>query len=107
MAAEEPSLTDDERERVRSVLLFWAEVHPRPDRPVIQLADGSELTPRDIGRAMVEPRSRYESTLFRVFALTQREEPEVPRISLDVALGVFARDAERWASPDFPPDFLR
>ena len=62
---------------------------------MIQLADGSELTPRDIARAVLEPDSVHGALLYRVFAAglvaddVERPEP------LEAILEDFQRDADR------------
>lgn len=75
---------------ITQTLALWAEAHPRRDLPVVQLGDGSELTPRDIGDDR-----RAQLTLCLL------EEPGVPSISLDDALGVFRADANRWEPEGF------
>jgi hypothetical protein len=93
---EVPTLTSDQRERISSVLSIWAEFHPRPALPLIQLADGSELTPRDLAEAAQEPASERGSMIYRVFACglipTQLDEPQ----DLESILAAFERDVDEW-----------
>ena len=96
MPQDVPDLSSDQREQITSVLSRWAEFHPRADLPLIQLLDGSELTPRDLAAAAREPSSERGALIFRVFAAglipTQLDEPQ----ELETILAAFARDIDEW-----------
>jgi hypothetical protein len=98
VAREVPTLSRSQREAIRSTVVRWAAVHPKPDRPIIQLADGSEASPRDMAQAVGHPESRLGRYIFRVFAVglipDEIEEPE----TLQQMLDDFGRDIELWRS---------
>jgi hypothetical protein len=96
MPRDVPGLIDDDLLRLTEVLITWSEVHPRPDLPLIQLGDGSELTPRDIGVAMAEPGSRIGQFLYRAFSAAQIEDELSPAEPLDEILTDFERDTRAW-----------
>lgn len=93
MALSAPELSKEQRRAIENTLARWAEVHPRPDAPIIQLADGSELTPRTIAIAVQDPDSERGQLMFRVFATgliaDDVEEPE----TLEQILADFTGDA--------------
>jgi hypothetical protein len=63
---------------------------------LIQLADGSELTPIDLAYGAAEPDSRVGRLIQRVFSNGLREDTAEPQRSLDEILGAYRRDTERW-----------
>ena len=96
MPREVPNLSNEQRVQIAETLRPWAESHPYPDSPLIQLADGSELSPRDMARAVAEPDSQKGSLLYRVFAAgTIEDDVERPE-SLEEILAPFQRDTEVW-----------
>lgn len=96
MPREVPALDPGQVELIAEVLSRWGEVHPRPEMPIIQLADGSELTPRDISAAVRGPDSRRGRLLFRVFAVALVDDGVEPSESLERMLTDFERDADEW-----------
>ena len=96
MAADEPQLTDGERELVAHTLWLWAHHHPRRDEPVILLADGSRLTPGEIGEAVRTPDSPRGRLLFSVFAGVHHPQTRA-RMDVEQLMEIFMRDAARWA----------
>lgn len=96
MAYEEIGLDEEARARIAETLRAWAEVHPRRDLPLLELADGSQLTPRTMAAAAGEPRSRAGEYVLTMFELALADEVRGPH-ELDELLVVFARDTERWA----------
>jgi hypothetical protein len=100
MPRDVPDLNEAEWNRIVEVLAIWGEVHPRRDLPLIQLLDGSELTPADIGRAVTDPESPHGQLLYRVFATTKIEDDRSPPEPLDEVLLDFERDARAWSFGD-------
>src|SRR5438034_10065064 len=96
MPRDVPDLERSQREAIVTTLVRWAEAHPRRDIPLIQFADGSEMTPRDIARALVESESPRGQMLFRVFAAGLIEDNVEPHESLGQIPADFRRDTERW-----------
>lgn len=84
------------RRRIASSLARWARVHPEPDRPVLEAADGRRLTPRLIATAVRDPGSRTGSLVYSLFAVAVEDEVRGPH-ELEQILGIFDRDAQRWA----------
>jgi hypothetical protein len=91
-----PGLTESQRHQIEQTLKVWANVHPCPDLPVIQLADGSELTPRDMAAAVADPESRRGRLLYRVFAKGLIDDGIEPPETLDGILADYWRDVENW-----------
>jgi hypothetical protein len=60
-------------------------------------ADGSELTPRDIGHAVKSPTPRKGQLIFRVFAAALVDDEVERQESLQEILRDFERDAAEWA----------
>lgn len=93
----EASLDEFSRAQIAKTLQWWAEVHPRRDQPVLERADGSQLTPRTIATAVRYPGSPIGEPIFEMFALgmadTRRDGPR----DLDQVLQVFIADAQRWS----------
>jgi hypothetical protein len=99
MPQDVPALTDDQRTAIAQVLYAWGEAHPNRHRPLIRLADGSELTPWDIGRAVVEPHSENGELIYRVFAYALIEDEFDRGRSLEEILQVYVRDLQEWRPP--------
>jgi hypothetical protein len=100
MPRDVPDLSDAEWGRIVEVLAIWGEIHPRRHLPLIQLVDGSELTPADIGRAITDRESPQGQLLYRVFATTKIEDDRLPPEPLDEVLADFERDTRAWRFGD-------
>ena len=96
MARDVPSLSDAEWRRIAEVLAAWSEAHPRPNVPVVQLADASELTPFDIGHAIRDVQTGRGQLLYRAFAASQIQDDFAPAEPLDEVLADFERDTRAW-----------
>jgi hypothetical protein len=98
LARELPELSSSQRRAIALTVIRWAEAHPRPDTPIVQLVDNTELTPQDMARALVDEASSRGQLLYRVFAAglikDSVEEPE----ALEEILSDFERDIERWSA---------
>jgi len=96
MPRDVPFLNADERTQIAETLRAWAASHPRAESPLIQLADGSELSPLDMARAVQEPDSPRGAFLYRVFAAgTIEDEVERPE-TLEEILADYRKDTETW-----------
>src|SRR5260370_29508454 len=97
MAHEIHPLSLNQRQAIQATVVRWATVHPDPDRPIIHLADGSEVSPRDIAQAIIHPQSQLGSYLYRVLAVglvpDEIEEPQ----TLEKILDAFRKDTEIWS----------
>lgn len=78
------------------VLGVWGEAHPQPHTPLIQLADGSELTPAEIGQAASAMEGRYGRLIYRLFAAAMIDDKVEPFESLAEILADFERDTALW-----------
>ncbi len=96
MPRDVPPLAPRQQTLLAETLAAWAEVHPRRYIALIQLADGSELTPEDIARAAAEPDTRDGQLIGRVFSNGIRDDREDPDRSLEEILGAYVRDTQRW-----------
>ena len=94
MARSLPDLTQEERSAIARTLARWAEMHPRPDIPIAQLLDGSELTPRSMADAVQDPNSTRGQFIFRVFAAGLIEDASGESETLDQILADFVLDAQ-------------
>lgn len=90
-------LDDEQQYRLADALSDWAELHPRPDLALIQVADGSELTPRDLAAAVREPASPRGRLVLRVYAVALYGDDR-REIDFEELLSVYRADAERWAA---------
>ena len=97
---------------VAAVLREWGALHPVPDAPVLAVAAGAEITPREIAAAMdnvlvsgaevpVELPDTAK-TLYMLFNVAMFGEPDLefgeePE-TLDNILQDFKRDIESWSS---------
>jgi hypothetical protein len=96
MPRDVPFLNSDQRNEIAETLRAWAASHPRAESPLIQLADGSELSPLDMARAVEEPDSPRGALLYRVFAAgTIEDEVERPE-TLDEILTDYRKDTATW-----------
>jgi hypothetical protein len=96
MAQEIRPLSRSQRQTIQTTVVSWAAVHPDPDRPIILLADGSEVSPRDIAQAVVHPESPLGRYFYRVFAVGLiTDEIDGPQ-TLDQILSAFRKDTEIW-----------
>lgn len=102
MARNVPELTEAQRKTIAATLYDWAKAHPRPDLPIIQLGDQSELTPRDIANAAAEPDSPRGRMLLRVFAIGLMADDAEPRETLEQILSDFVSDEKYWAEHRAP-----
>ena len=98
MPQDVPSLSESQRLRIAETMRAWAESHPSRNLPIIQLADGSELTPLDMAVAAAEPDSRRGRLLYRVFAAGLIEDKIEPLETLEDILLDYWRDVESWRS---------
>lgn len=103
MPRDVPPLAHSQQAILAETLAAWAEVHPRRYIALIQLADGSELTPEDIARAAAEPDTRDGQMIGRVFSNGIHGDPsgihadrDDPDRALEQILGAYIRDTERW-----------
>jgi hypothetical protein len=96
MPQDVPPLTAAQRAQVTEALSLWAENHPYRDLPIIQLADGSELTPRDMAIAASEPESQRGRLLYRVFATALIPDEVESAETLEEILIDYRRDIEFW-----------
>ena len=96
MTRDLPPLGPEERKRIAGVLSYWGRSHPKRETPIIQLANGSELTPLDIALAVEEGDALRGQLLFRVFAAGLLDDGVEPPESLDEILADFERDAAEW-----------
>ena|ERR1700760_2627931 len=96
MSQDVPILSESQRRLIAETLKLWAEHHPYPDLPVIQLADGSELTPRDIAHSINEPDSRRGILLYRVFAVGLIKDEIEPPETLEEILSDYLVDIRNW-----------
>jgi hypothetical protein len=96
MPLDVPFLNADQRTQIAETLRAWAASHPQAASPLIQLADGSELSPLDMARAVEEPDSPRGAFLYRVFAAgTIKDEVERPE-TLEEILADYRNDTETW-----------
>ena len=58
-------LTDEQRQKLKQAVLYWAEHHPHPNGVAFQLASGAEYTPMQIAEA-VDKESDLGKLEFRV-----------------------------------------
>jgi hypothetical protein len=91
-----PALNEGQRSLIAKTLNEWAKYHPRPMLPIIQLADGSELTPSNIANAVAEPDSYRGRLVYRVFAAGLIEDDVEPPETLEDILSDYRRDIEIW-----------
>lgn len=96
MAREVPPLGNKQWSRIIDVMVAWSEAHPRAHLPVLQLGDGSELTPTDIGRAVTDSDSWIAQLFYRAFAVSQLDDPYAPAEPLDEILLDFELDTHEW-----------
>jgi hypothetical protein len=96
MPRDVPALSESQRRRIAETLKLWAEHHPHPDLPVIQLADGSELTPRDMAHSVNEPDSQRGLLLYRVFAVGLIKDDVEPPETLEEILSDYWVDIRNW-----------
>lgn len=96
MPQDVPPLSDEQRSAIAHVLGAWGEVHPFASRPLIRVGDGSELTPRDIGRAVQDPESEAGQLIYRVFSYALIENESDAGRSLEEILDVYVRDLSEW-----------
>ena len=97
MPRDVPFLNPDQRTLIAETLRAWAASHPRAESPLIQLADGSELSPLDMaGRAVEEPDSPRGAFLYRVFAAGTIEDNMERPETLEEILADYRKDTEIW-----------
>ena len=87
-------LDDEQRYRLAEALSYWAEVHPRADVALIQVAYGSELTPRDLAAAAREPDSPRGRLVLRVYEVALYGDHRA-EIDFERLLDVYRADADR------------
>lgn len=77
---------------------------------MLEVADGSQLTPRTIAAAARAPDSRTGALIYAMFGLAVEDKTRGPH-ELEQILTVFDRDAERWSRRNEggfgPPEKMR
>jgi hypothetical protein len=95
--SEFPPLGPDELEQIRRVAREWAHVHPEPETPIIELLDGSVMTPVDIARTLDDPQSRNGQTVLGMFAIRLNGFQDYGGVaSIDEVLKPFRNDISAW-----------
>ncbi len=97
MPREVPYLDQGQRGQIVATLAAWARVHPRRDLPIVGLAEGSEVTPREMADAVSDPASPLGQHLFRVFAAGLIADDIERREELTEILDDFRRDTAQWS----------
>jgi hypothetical protein len=96
MPQDVPQLEPSQIDEIRNVLRRWGSAHPRRHDPLIRLADGSELTPAEISRAVRDPRSPIGALLLRVIAFGVVEDHVSAGRSVEDVLAAYRRDLDEW-----------
>lgn len=90
-------LQGDSRELIAETLGRWAKAHPHSDRPVVQLLDGSELSPLDLADLAAHPTTQRGEFLMRMFAVGLVEDQgQEEQVQLVEVLADFERDIAEW-----------
>jgi len=114
MAREVPLISRDNFSQIAVTLKLWGKLHPTPDTPVILLADGTELSPRDIEEAManfsssdLKEERRNTKVIWKLFSVALHRPKETlldSRFALDddseplsAILGDFKQDIVSWS----------
>ncbi len=96
VATEFPDLAADEISRIRFAVREWARFHPSPETPVLQMLDGSVMTPRDIADGLDEVDTPRGRTIYRMFAVIIRGAKESEALTLSQVLAPFEADLAAW-----------
>lgn len=98
MPLEVSPLNESQRHEIAKTLRVWADYHPYRNLPIIELADGSELTPESMALAAAEPDSRRGRLIYRLFAVGLIDDSVEPPETLGQILAGYWRDIELWRS---------
>lgn len=113
MATTAPKISPEVFVKVADVLQLWGAEHPLPDVAVIATSDGSDITPREISRAMTDVIDRAgDSTeigrpaktvrmLFSAAAF-EAEGVEAQQELVEEILHEFREDLQRWSGSPEP-----